>query len=127
MQAEKLRADEKVTLFVDYSHIQKYKFKDNNFNEAIVVEYHRYDPYLRRALTQFMNEQCPQYAKERFFQVGFYNLPQIQKIRELKSTVLGRLMSIHGTVTRTTEVKPELNIGSFKCMECNTICGSIEQ
>lgn len=127
MQAERLRADEKATMFIDYSHIQKYKFKDSNFNEAIVIEYHRYEPYLRKALTQFMYELNPVYAKDRFFQVGFYNLPHIQKIRDLKSTVLGRLMSIHGTVTRTTEVKPELNIGSFKCMECNSITQGIEQ
>lgn len=126
-QAEKLRIDEKLTMFVDYSHIQKYKFKDPNFNEAIVVEYHRYDPYLRKALTTFMHEQNPQFAKDKFFCVGFYNLPQIQKIRDLKSTVLGRLMSIHGTVTRTTEVKPELNIGSFKCLECSTIFQGMEQ
>ena len=70
-----MKSDEKATLFVDYSHIQKYKFKDINFMEAIVTEYHRYDPYLRRALTQFMNDICPVFAKERFFQVGFYNLP----------------------------------------------------
>jgi DNA replication licensing factor MCM6 len=54
-------------------------------------------------------------------------MPQIMKIRDMKSTVLGRLMSIHGTVTRTTEVKPELNIGSFKCLECNSIYPSMEQ
>ena len=45
----------------------------------------------------------------------------------MKSTVLGRLMSIHGTVTRTTEVKPELNIGSFKCLECTAIYPNMEQ
>jgi len=36
-------------------------------------------------------------------------------------------MSIHGTVTRTTEVKPELLHGSFKCMECSSISTGIEQ
>lgn len=35
-------------------------------------------------------------------------------------------MSIHGTVTRTTEVKPELLLGSFKCLECGMISGNIE-
>ena len=39
---------------------------------------------------------------------------------------MGRLVSIHGTVTRTTEVKPELLLGSFKCMECTTINAGIE-
>lgn len=36
-------------------------------------------------------------------------------------------MSIHGTVTRTTEVKPELIVGSFKCIECNSLNANMEQ
>jgi DNA replication licensing factor MCM6 len=44
----------------------------------------------------------------------------MNKIRDLKVMALGRLMSIHGTVTRTTEVKPELILGAFKCVECGT-------
>lgn len=67
------------------------------------------------------------YAKDRLFQIGFYNMPSINKIRDLKSLALGRLMSIHGTITRTTEVKPELIMGSFKCKECQTLCPSMEQ
>jgi len=60
-------------------------------------------------------------------QIGFYNLPTMNKIREMKTNAMGRLMSIHGTITRTTEVKPELIIGSFKCQECGTVSGSVEQ
>lgn len=73
-----------------------------------------------------MNELTSQYAKDRLFRVGFYNLPRINKIREMKSQGLGRLMSIHGTVTRTTEVKPELLLGCFKCGECGEISKNIE-
>jgi len=40
---------------------------------------------------------------------------------------LGRMMSIHGTVTRTTEVKPELLLGTFKCEDCGTISENMEQ
>lgn len=54
-------------------------------------------------------------------------MPQINKIRELKTLSLGRLMSIHGTITRTTEVKPELMLGSFKCTECGSLNPNIEQ
>ena len=51
----------------------------------------------------------------------------MNKIRDLKTLALGRLMSIHGTVTRTTEVKPELMIGSFKCLECGHLVENMEQ
>mmetsp|Transcript_7289 Transcript_7289/g.5568 ORF Transcript_7289/g.5568 Transcript_7289/m.5568 type:complete len:169 (-) Transcript_7289:1542-2048(-) len=67
------------------------------------------------------------YTKDRYMQIGFYNLPNVNKIREMKTLSLGRLVSIYGTITRTTEVKPELIIGSFRCMDCGTICGPIEQ
>lgn len=36
-------------------------------------------------------------------------------------------MSIKGTVTRTTEVKPELQIGAFRCKACNLLNKGIEQ
>lgn len=43
--------------------------------EKTINEFNRYEPYLRRAITQFMNDLGHQYAKDRFFQIGFYNLP----------------------------------------------------
>ena len=54
-------------------------------------------------------------GKTTLYQVGIYNMGTIGKIRDLKTFSIGKLMSIEGTVTRTTEVKPELQIGSFKC------------
>jgi DNA replication licensing factor MCM6 len=71
-----------------------------------------------------MKSNFPDYAKEnaqkeRSFMIGFYNMPRIEKIRDLKTRNISRLLSIYGTVTRTTEVKPELQYGTFKCLECN--------
>lgn len=48
-------------------------------------------------------------------------------MRDLKTSNLGKIMSIEGTVTRTTEVKPELSIGTFKCKQCDTLSDGIEQ
>lgn len=133
IQAEKLRQDEKVTMFIDFSHLMQFRFDAGdaasgfNFVTAIVKEYNRFEVYLRKAVTQFMSDLGHQYGKDRFFQLGYYNMPQIQKIRDLKVQSLGRLMSIHGTVTRTTEVKPELLIASFKCNECGTLTQNVEQ
>ena len=52
-------------------------------------------------------------GKNRYYQVAIYNLPQMNKIRELRTLSLGSLMSIYGTVTRTTDAKPELIQGTF--------------
>jgi DNA replication licensing factor MCM6 len=98
-----------------------------NFVNAIVKDYNRFEVYLRKAVTQFMADLGHQYAKDRYIQLGYYNMPAINKIRDLKVATMGKLMSIHGTVTRTTEVKPELLLASFKCLECGSLVSGIEQ
>lgn len=91
------------------------------------MEYSRFEPYLRKALTRFMADHGYQIVKSKHFLLAIYNLPQINKIRDLKTCSLGRMMSIQGTVTRTTEVKPELLIGNFQCHVCNAEVGPVEQ
>lgn len=41
--------------------------------------------------------------------------------------VHGHLVAISGTVTRTSEVRPELLFGSFKCGDCGTVVKDVEQ
>ncbi|KAF9425220.1 MCM DNA helicase complex subunit mcm6 [Entomortierella beljakovae] len=54
----------------------------------------------------------------REFSVAFYNVPSYDGIRDLRMSRLGKLMSISGTVTRTSEVRPELVYGTFTCKDC---------
>ena len=51
----------------------------------------------------------------------------MNKIRDLKTHSLGRIMSVQGTITRTTEVKPELQIGAFLCSQCGQLNQGVEQ
>jgi DNA replication licensing factor MCM6 len=39
----------------------------------------------------------------------------------------GQLLSISGTVTRTSEVRPELLYGTFACGDCGTVIKDVEQ
>jgi len=66
-------------------------------------------------------------VKKSYYQLAIYNLPQMSKIRDLRTLSLGRLMSVYGTVTRTTDAKPELIMGNFQCMECNQYVQNLEQ
>lgn len=50
-----------------------------------------------------------------------------QRLRDLDASKIGHLMSFTGTVTRTSEVKPELLFGSFKCGTCDQIVFNVEQ
>lgn len=40
---------------------------------------------------------------------------------------MGRLLAWAGTVTRTTEVRPELYLGTFRCGQCSMIVRNVEQ
>ncbi|KAF2103104.1 MCM-domain-containing protein [Rhizodiscina lignyota] len=64
---------------------------------------------------------------DKLFTLAFYNLPLVSRIRALRTAQIGKLLSISGTVTRTSEVRPELSLATFICENCNTIIPNIEQ
>lgn len=67
-------------------------------------------------------------TEELKFVVAFYELPLYSGIRDLRTEKMGRLVTICGTVTRTTEIKPELLVGTFQCNECNReVTGVVQQ
>lgn len=45
----------------------------------------------------------------------------------MTTSEIGRLVSVTGVVTRTSEVRPELLQGTFKCLECGGIIKNVEQ
>lgn len=63
----------------------------------------------------------------REFNVAFYNMPLVNSIRDLRMDKVGRLVAISGTVTRTSEVRPELVSGTFRCEVCRTVIADVEQ
>ncbi|CAI4061538.1 hypothetical protein SKDZ_07G0650 [Saccharomyces kudriavzevii ZP591] len=64
---------------------------------------------------------------ERVFQISFFNLPTVHRIRDIRSEKIGSLLSISGTVTRTSEVRPELYKASFTCDMCRAVVDNVEQ
>ena len=63
----------------------------------------------------------------RDFSLSFYNVSIVSGIRSLHTDKVGKLLSISGTVTRTSEVRPELLFGTFTCMECKASVRDVEQ
>ena len=61
------------------------------------------------------------YAADKDFHVSFFNLPHLCAIRELRTDKIGALASFSGTVTRTTDVRPELLHGVFQCELCQFV------
>lgn len=48
-------------------------------------------------------------------------MDEVKALRDVRSSHIGKLISISGTVTRTTDVKPELLYGTFTCDVCGTV------
>lgn len=51
----------------------------------------------------------------------------IPRLRRIRTENIGQLLSIRGTVTRTSEVRPELLFGTFKCIDCTQSVKDVEQ
>ncbi|KAI3487618.1 hypothetical protein L1887_48399 [Cichorium endivia] len=133
-----LRDYNRTTLFVDFSHILRH---DEVLARAVSDQYYRFVPYLRRALLDLVNTYVPNYLYlnahvaataatgliPRDFSVSFYNLGLVSGIRDLRTDRVGKLVSISGTVTRTSEVRPELLYGAFTCNTCQTTVRDVEQ
>ena len=64
---------------------------------------------------------------DKIFALAFYNLPLISRVRHLRTSNIGQLLSISGTVTRTSEVRPELSLGTFTCEGCRNTIPNVEQ
>ncbi|KAJ3369231.1 MCM DNA helicase complex subunit mcm6 [Allomyces arbusculus] len=137
------------TLMVDFRDFA-------SFNDMVATytmqHYVRVEPFLRRAVQSVVQKHVPHYLYKaastnfgtqaaeaaaagaadrsgpmRDFWVSFFNLPKVSRLRELRGEHVGTLDSLSGTVTRTSEVRPELLLGSFECAECQTIVHNVEQ
>jgi len=119
------------TLFLDFTHVMQ---EDMELAEAIQSDYVRFEPFLRRAVQAFVLELHPELDdpssstpyNQTYF-VAVHNLPTVLPVRNLRTDRIGRLASVSGTVTRTSEVRPELLVASFRCSKCGLVAENIQQ
>lgn len=129
-QFNEMRNEGRSTLYVDFNHI--YRYNDVLAN-AIADNYYRFEPFLRAAFTAFVHSHAPSYVRlpssnqPRQFWVSVYGLSIVHKLREMTTQKVGQLVAVSGTVTRTSEVRPELLVGTFRCNQCGVILRDIEQ
>jgi len=132
------------TLFADYTHVNTY---DTDLAEAIVSDYIRFESYLRQAIQSFLYDLHPDLQdptqnnssstdndpnsnddtfKNKYF-IAMHNLPSLLPLRSLRTDRIGALSSVSGTVTRTSDVRPELLVGCFRCHKCGITASNIAQ
>ncbi|SMQ54114.1 unnamed protein product [Zymoseptoria tritici ST99CH_3D1] len=76
---------------------------------------------------QNIENKTPNQQTDKIFTIAVYNLPLVSRVRQLRTEQIGKLVSISGTVTRTSEVRPELHLATFICEACNSVIPDIEQ
>lgn len=140
-QLDEMKGLKWATLYVDWRHLME---REDALAIAIQAQYYRFVPFLKRAVQSLVKKHLPEYVYRsaemihnptnsftnvnyKDFSVAFYNMPLTSGIRQLRMENVGKLMSISGTVTRTSEVRPELVSATFRCDECGTLVHNVEQ
>lgn len=117
------------TLYVDFRNVNEYS---SSLADLIRDAFTRVEPYLRKAVQTFVRTKRPEMlaeedGKEKEFYISFFNLDTSHRLRDLKVEKIGKLVAFNGTITRTSEVRPELYLGAFRCLDCNTVVRGVEQ
>lgn len=127
-QMNGMKQNDLTTMYVNFDHVHQF---DADLGRTIWEQYYRVEPYLCSAVSSLMKEHHHDHAVyksgDRAFFVSIFNLPHLEGIRELKCGRIGTLLTIQGTVTRTTQVRPELMVGSFRCLDCGAEQKNIKQ
>lgn len=77
--------------------------------------------------SDFQGDKTSNQQTDKLFAIAFYNLQLVSRVRHLRTANVGQLLSISGTVTRTSEVRPELSLATFTCENCRAVVPNIEQ
>lgn len=115
------------TLFIDFAHLLNFSQDDNEISETILSDFYRIEPHLRKVVANFVFSVTNTASESDNYFLSFYNLTFTKKIREMRTSEIGKLNCIKGLVTRSTEVRPELLYGCFNCSLCNTEVREVEQ
>ncbi|KAI9745582.1 MAG: MCM DNA helicase complex subunit mcm6 [Claussenomyces sp. TS43310] len=77
--------------------------------------------------SDFQGDKTSNQQTDKLFAIALYNLPLVSRVRHLRTANVGQLLSISGTVTRTSEVRPELSLATFVCENCRAVFPNVEQ
>merc|ERR1719242_2507388 len=120
---------------IDWRHLTGSGFDD--LPTMIMNDYYRFEPFLRQSIVNFVRKKKPNYvesdsdsgggSKEKEFYLSIEHYDQRYNLRELTTDKVGSLCSFSATVTRTTEVRPELVYGTFECVNCNKLLKNVGQ
>ncbi|XP_052744920.1 DNA replication licensing factor Mcm6 [Bicyclus anynana] len=127
-QAKELLKPELSTLEISFDDVEKY---NQNLATTIIEEYYRIHPFLNQAILNYVMSLAETGMKKELQDkecyVSFVDVPTRHKVRELTTAKIGTLIRISGQIVRTHPVHPELVMGTFVCLDCQTVIKNVEQ
>lgn len=121
--AKELLQQERSLIEISFEDVERY---NQNLATTIIEEYYRIYPYLCQAVSNFVKDRSELKVSKDCY-VSFVDVPTRHKVRELKTEKIGTLVRISGQVIRTHPVHPELVLGTFVCVDCQTVTKNVEQ
>ncbi|KAG6461066.1 DNA replication licensing factor Mcm6 [Manduca sexta] len=126
--AKELLKPELSTLEVSFDDVEKY---NQNLATTIIEEYYRIYPFLNQAILNYVISLADSGTKKELQDkecyISFVDVPTRHKVRELTTAKIGTLIRISGQIVRTHPVHPELVLGTFVCLDCQTVIKNVEQ
>lgn len=122
--ARDLISPDRSTLEVSFEDVET---ANQNLATTIIEEYYRLYPYLCQAVSNFVKDQIALQKNSKECYVSFTEVPTRHKVREMTTAKIGTLIRISGQVVRTHPVHPELVLGTFICLDCQTEVKDVEQ
>mmetsp|Transcript_43139 Transcript_43139/g.111820 ORF Transcript_43139/g.111820 Transcript_43139/m.111820 type:complete len:978 (-) Transcript_43139:516-3449(-) len=98
-----------------------------NLYATLVNFFYRFQGAVHAAVTDFVHAVRERFdstdadASSKKYFASFYGMQTSIGLRQLRTNLVGALQSLSGTVTRISEVRPELAVGAFRCLECNAV------
>jgi DNA replication licensing factor MCM6 len=142
-QAKLMIREKKNTLYVNVSHLAEVRpelvtFDPTDLQHVIESKYMMVRDALNAAVPELLGkledpelQRLVKQAREKDetkFVASFWNMGTHNGIRDLRTDQLGKLVTVCGTVTRTTEMKPELLVGTYQCNVCSReVSGVVQQ
>ncbi|CAH2096993.1 unnamed protein product [Euphydryas editha] len=127
-QAKELLKPELSTLEISFDDVEKY---NQNLATTIIEEYYRIYPFLNQAILNYVlslaDSGMRKDLQDKECYVSFVDVPTRHKVRELTTAKIGTLIRISGQIVRTHPVHPELVLGTFVCLDCQTVIKNVEQ
>lgn len=114
-QGTLILAKEEGVLWVDFRLLQRF--------EPTLAEQILDNPEETLKLIKISADSLDEDLKNRKYSVRVRNLPQVSEknIAELRSSDMGRMVMVRGTVVTLTSVSPRINSARFECPACGNV------